>query len=153
MNLNKVILIGNLTKQPELKALPNGVKVVSFGIATNRNWKDKDGKKQEEVEFHNVVAFGKTAETLATYCVKGQNIMLEGRLKTQTWEKDGHKNYRTEVIIETFQFGAKPKSDTSESKPINETSTLSQEDVDTIKATKESYGIDCDEINPADIPF
>lgn len=107
MYLNKVIIIGNLTRDPELKALPSGVQVVNMSIATNRTWKDKDGQKKEEVEFHNVVAFGKTAELSAQYLKKGQSALIEGRLQTRSWEKDGVKMYRTEIMADTVQFGAK----------------------------------------------
>lgn len=112
MYLNKTNLIGNLTKKPELKTLPSGGSVSSFSLATNRTWKDKNsGEKKSEVEFHNCVAFGKTAELIAQYCDKGSQLYLEGRLRTRSWEKDGIKKYTTEIIIETMQFGNKPKQE------------------------------------------
>ncbi len=108
MYLNKVFLIGNLTRDPEIKALPNGTKVVSLGLATNRTWKDQQGARQESTEYHNVVAFGRQAETLAQYCRKGSSLYLEGRIQTRSWDaQDGQKKYRTEVILESFQFGPK----------------------------------------------
>lgn len=110
MNLNKVTLIGNLTKDVEKKSLPSGQAVASLGLATNRSWKDKDGNKQEQVEFHNLIAFGQTAENLAKFCVKGQTMFFEGRLQTRGWEKDGQKHQKTEIIIDTFQFGKKPET-------------------------------------------
>jgi len=148
MYLNKVMLIGNLTKDPELKALPNGTKVVNFGIATNRNWKDKDGNKKEEVEFHNIVAFAKTAEVIAQWVKKGHQIYIEGRLQTRTWDADGKKMYRTEILAENFQFGNKPQ----------EKSTLSDEEKANIIATKQAYGMgeetdSEDEIIADSIPF
>lgn len=107
MYLNKTILIGNLTRDPELKALPSGIKVASFSLATNRVWKDKDGKKQEAVEYHNCVVFGKQAETISQYMKKGSSLLVEGRLQTRSWEdKDsGKKLYKTEVVVESSQFG------------------------------------------------
>ncbi len=107
MYVNKVILYGNLTRDPELKALPSGSQVAEFGIATNRVYKDKNGAKQEEVDFHNIVAFGKTAEVIAQYLKKGRPIFIEGRIRTRSWEsKDGTgKRYKTEIVLENFQFG------------------------------------------------
>jgi single-strand DNA-binding protein len=108
MNLNKVFIVGRVTRAPEQRSMPSGSSVTSFSLATNRVWKDKDGQKQEETDFHNCTAFGKTAETIATYVVKGQEILVEGRIKTDTWEKDGVKKYSTKIIVESFQFGQKP---------------------------------------------
>lgn len=108
INLNKVILIGNITRDIELKALPSGMKVASFGLATNRTWKDNNGQKQEQAEFHNVVSFGKQAEVIQQYCKKGDQLYIEGRIQTRTWEdKSGEKKYKTEIILESFQFGNK----------------------------------------------
>mgnify|MGYP000991603996 CR=1 FL=1 len=106
MNLNRVFLYGNLTRDPELKALPSGQNVVNFSIATNRTYKDRDGAKKEQVEYHNVVAFGRQADLIAQYMKKGRPILVEGRLQTRSWEAEGKKNYRTEIIVENFQFGA-----------------------------------------------
>src|SRR6187549_1609733 len=111
MYLNKAQLIGNLTRDPELKALPSGIKVTSLSIATNRVWKDKDGQKKEATDYHNIVAFGRQAETLAQYARKGSSLYVEGRIQTRSWEgQDGKKNYRTEIVLENFQFGPKPGS-------------------------------------------
>lgn len=109
MYLNKATLIGNITKEIEIKALPTGMKVASFGLATNRTWKDSNGQKQEQAEFHNLVSFGKQAETIAQYCKKGDQLYVEGRLQTRSWEDktSGEKKYRTEIILESFQFGNK----------------------------------------------
>ena len=143
MQLNKVQLIGNLTKPIELKALPNGNKVANFSIVTNRTWKDKDGQKQEDAEFHNVVAFGKQAEVLAQYAVKGQQFYIEGRLQTRKWEKDGVDRYSTEIIMENFQFGQKPKS-----------SNLSDEEAQKVKDFHESVNKPVEEDDIASsIPF
>jgi single-strand DNA-binding protein len=135
MYLNKAILVGNITKDPELKALESGVKVVNFGLATNRTWKDKNGNKQEKADFHNIVAFGKTAEIISQYCKKGNQILVEGRIETRSWEKDGKTNYRTEIMVESFQFGNNPKKETSTQEP-------------------EEYKSDVvEEVNPEEIPF
>jgi len=107
-NLNKAMVEGNLTRDPEMKALPSGSNVTSFSIATNRRFKDKDGVQQEEVDFHNITVFGKQAESVNTYLTKGSSAYVEGRLQTRSWEKDGVKQYRTEIIADRVQFGAKP---------------------------------------------
>lgn len=114
MNLNKVLIYGNITRDPEQKALPSGMAVTNFSVATNRRY-TKDGEKKEEVEYHNVVSFGKTAENVATYMKKGSAIYVEGRLKTRSWEKDGKKVYRTEIIAENVQFG--PRKERSNDDP------------------------------------
>lgn len=102
------MLMGNLTRDPELKALPSGSKVASFSIATNRTWKDQSGAKKEATEYHNIVAFGRQAEVIAQYCKKGSSLYVEGRIQTRSWDsQDGKKNYRTEVVLENFQFGPK----------------------------------------------
>lgn len=108
MYLNKVFIIGNITKDPELKALPSGMQVATFSVATNRTWKDANGQKQEAADFHNIVVFGKQAEVIGQYMKKGSSIFIEGRIQTRSWDgPDGKKNYRTEVIAERFQFGPK----------------------------------------------
>ena len=106
MYLNKVLLYGNLTRDPEVRALPSGQQVVNFGIATNRTFKNKEGEKQEQTEFHNVVAFGRTAEVMGQYLKKGRPVYVEGRLQTRSWESEGQKKYRTEIVVDNFQFGA-----------------------------------------------
>jgi len=106
MNLNKVFLIGNLTRDPELKTLPSGTAVTSFGVATNRVWRNQQGERQEEVQFHNIVVFGRQAETTSQYLNKGSLVMIEGRIQTRSWDgKDGTKQYRTEIVAERVQFG------------------------------------------------
>ena len=107
MYLNKVFIAGNLTRDPELKALPSGANVSSFGVATNRTWRDQNGEKKEATEFHNIVVFGRQADTCAQYLKKGQQVLVEGRLQTRSWDKDGQKQYRTEIVADRVQFGAK----------------------------------------------
>lgn len=149
MYLNKVILIGNLTRDPELKALPSGIKVVNFALATNRVWKDKVKGKQEEVTFHNIVGFGQTAENVAQYMKKGSSILIEGRIVTRSWEKDGEKKYKTEVVMESCQFGPKSSS-AGESRAEREDRGV---DTDEKKKTLDEEFPDDEDIDPADIPF
>ena len=102
-SLNRASIIGNLTKDPELRQTANGNSVASFSVATNRRWTGSDGQPAEETEFHNVVAWGKLAEVCAEYLKKGQKVYIEGRLKTRSWEgENGNKNYRTEIIAENM---------------------------------------------------
>lgn len=147
MYLNKVIIIGNLTRDPEKKALPSGVSVTSFGVATNRTYKDKNGAKQDSTEFHNVVVFGRQAETAGQYLKKGQSVLIEGRLQTRSWDKDGVKQYRTEIMAENVQFGAKMGLRSTETAKNEDSST--QENNHTEEAIKYPE----EEINPEDIPF
>ena len=107
MYLNKVLLYGNLTRDPELRALPSGQQVASFAVATNRTFKNKEGQKQDAVEYHNVVAFGRLADLIGQYMKKGRPIYVEGRIQTRSWDDKttGEKKYRTEIVVENFQFG------------------------------------------------
>lgn len=104
--VNKVILIGNLGRDPEMRSLPSGQAVATFSIATNRRWKDRDGQKQEQTEWHNIVVFGRQAEVAGQYLTKGKQIYLEGRLQTRSWDdkQSGEKKYRTEIVCENFQM-------------------------------------------------
>ncbi len=147
MYLNKVFLYGNLTRDPELKALPSGSQVANFGLATNRTLKDKNGQKQETTEFHNIVAFGRTAEVIAQYVKKGRPIFVEGRLQTRAWDdkETGKKNYRTEIIIDNFQFGADAKGSPTGSEQV------SHGEQPAPKGDEIQYPDE--EINPEDIPF
>ncbi len=150
MFLNKVVIIGNLTRDPELKALPSGVQVTNIGVATNRTWKDKDGNKQDAVEFHNVVAFGRTAEIINQYLKKGSSVLIEGRLQTQNWEdkETGKKMYRTEIVTERMQLG--PRRDGGGASAASASTPQAEQpapaEVKTVEYPEE-------EINPEDIPF
>ena len=150
MYLNKAILIGNLTRDPELRSLPSGVKVCSFSLATNRVWKDKAGVRQESADYHNVVVFGRQAETVAQYMKKGSSILVEGRMQTRSWEDktSGEKKYRTEVVADRTQFGPKSNNTggSSPSKTEGSVSSKNSEEVDSIEYPEEN-------INPEDIPF
>jgi len=147
MNINQVTIVGRLTRDPEKKALPNGTSVVNASVATSRNWKDKNGAKQESAEFHNIVAFGTTADIMAQYLKKGQLVGIVGRLQTRAWDdKDSAKKmYRTEIIVESMQMGPKSAAATGTSQPSN-SSPKKSKDLDTIEYPE-------DEINPDDIPF
>ncbi|MFZ2151941.1 MAG: single-stranded DNA-binding protein [Minisyncoccia bacterium] len=148
MYLNKVYLIGNLTRDPELKSLPTGNKVCSFGVATNRVWKDANGAKQESAEYHNVVVFGRQAETSAQYLKKGQQVMIEGRIQTRSWDDKttNEKKYRTEIIAESVQFGAKTGGGPSDTGEVKGQTMTNDGKLETI-----NYGDE--EVNINDIPF
>jgi len=140
MNVNKAIICGNLTRDPEARTLPSGQAVSSFGIATNRVWTDNDGQKQEQAEFHNITAFGRLAEICNQYLTKGKLVFIEGRLQTRTWEgQDNIKRNRTEIIAENMQMG--PRTGTG--KPIIQ---QQQKKVETKKQDK-------NEVKVENIPF
>lgn len=147
MYLNKALLYGNLTRDPELRSLPSGMNVVNFSIATNRTFKDRDGKKQEQTDFHNVVVFGRQADTVSQYLKKGSAVFVEGRMQTRSWEKEGQKMYRTEVVADRVQFGPRGAGGGGGGNRSHD----SQPDDD----GGSSAGIDYpkDDINPDDIPF
>ena len=108
MNLNKVFILGNVTRDPEVRALPSGQQVTNFGIATNRFYTSQAGEKKQEAEFHNVVCFGKLADISSRYLNKGSLVLIEGRIKTRNWQNaQGVKQYKTEIIAETMQLGPK----------------------------------------------
>ncbi|MCX6723976.1 MAG: single-stranded DNA-binding protein [Candidatus Staskawiczbacteria bacterium] len=111
MNLNKAFILGNVTRDPEVRSMPNGGQVTSFGIATNRFYTSSAGEKKQDVEFHNVVCFGKLADISAKYLNKGSMVFIEGRIKTRNWVNSaGAKQYKTEIIAETLQLGPKGSS-------------------------------------------
>jgi len=148
MYLNKAIIIGNLTRDPELKSLPSGISVATFGVATNRVWKDRDGAKKEDTQYHNIVVFGRQAETTAQYLKKGSSVLVEGRIQTRSWDdQEGNKKYRTEIVADRVQFGprqggAAAPAATSEGKQAGG----KDEAVDTIEYPEEDINLD-------DIPF
>ena len=143
MNLNKVFICGRLTKDPVLRATPAGQSVASFSLATNKMWTGKDGQKQEQTEFHNIVVFGRQAETCAQYLKKGSSAYVEGRLQTRTWEGEKGKQYKTEIIAERVQFGPRPGG--SGPRTVEEAPQKAPKE-ETIEYPEE-------DINPDDIPF
>ena len=143
MYLNKVLLYGNLTRDPELRALPSGQQVATFGLATNRSFRNKEGQQQEQTEFHNIVAFGRTAEVMGQYLKKGRPVFVEGRLQTRSWEADGRKNYRTEIVVDNFQFGPQAGERRDAPAGMDQSQDMGG---DAIQYPEE-------EINPEDIPF
>jgi len=150
MYLNKAMIYGNLTRDPELKSLPSGMQVCSFSIATNRVYNDRDGNRQEAVDYHNVVVFGRQAENSAKYLTKGNGAYVEGRLQTRSWEADGVKHYRTEIVADRVQFG--PKNSSGGGAPSNEANTTTSGAGKKEKAP-EAVEYPDEEINPEDIPF
>lgn len=163
MYLNKALIVGNLTRDPELKALPSGMQVASLSIATNRVWKDQSGAKQEASDFHNVVVFGRQAETSAQYLKKGQQVMVEGRIQTRSWDdkSTGEKKYRTEIVAERVQFGSKPGfggSSGSSNTPAAADAGSGPSPKSSSGKGKEKDAADTieypsEDINPEDIPF
>lgn len=143
MNLNKVVIIGNLASDPELRSTPSGQQVCNFRLATNRIWKDRNsGQQQKETEFHTVVAWGKLADIASKFLNKGSLAMIEGRLRTRSWQdQSGQKRFRTEIVAEALQLGPRgvksgPREDVPDGK-------------DNIPVIEEGN----DEIDVKDIPF
>lgn len=167
MFLNKAIIFGNLTRDPERRNLPSGQAVVSMGVATNRVYFDQNRQKHEEAEFHNVVIFGRQAEVAAQYLKKGSSVLIEGRIRTRNWQdQQGQKHYRTEIIAERMQLGPRtagstgnynsggpqqPTNQTGQSEPeipiIEETSPIAENPI--IEGLSEDEG----EIDVSKIPF
>jgi len=104
--VNKVILVGSLGRDPEVRSTPSGRPVATFSLATNRKWKDQSGNRQEQTEWHNIVCWGRQAEVAGQYLTKGKQIYVEGRLQTRSWEdkQSGEKKYRTEIVCDNFQM-------------------------------------------------
>lgn len=158
MNVNKVLLVGRLTREPEIRTTTSGQSVASLSMATNRFWKDKSGQKQESTEFHNVVLWGRLAEIAGQYLVKGAEVFIEGRLQTRKYTaKDGTERRTTEVVGENMQLGAKPQGrpytpgapvSASQSAPIPGAKPQAEEAIPTINLDE-----DQDEVKIADVPF
>ena len=141
MNLNKAIIIGRLTQDPETRTLPSGQPVCSFSMATNRMWTAQDGNRKEATEYHNIVVFGKLADICSKYLNKGRLIMIEGRIQTRSWEgKDGNRRYRTEIVAENMQMGPRPGGAAGQGRsnipdaPQKESTPPSQEEIPIIEA-------------------
>jgi len=151
MNFNKAIILGNLTRDPESRTLPSGQPVVSFGVATNRNYTDKEGNKQQTTEFHNVVVFGKLADICSRYLSKGRMVLIEGRMQTRSWQgQDGVKRYRTEIVAENMQMG--PRIADSQSFGSSTPQQPAQEDIPVIE-TDDIPTSEPEEVDVRDIPF
>lgn len=166
MNLNKAFVLGNVTRDPEVRAMPSGQQVVNFGIATNRFYTDQSGQKKQDTEFHNIVAFGKLADIASKYLTKGSLIFIEGRIKTRNWDNAaGVKQYKTEIIADSLQLGPRPTGAGMQSpRPANFASnTNNQPKADQIPIIEENYTppavnnepmpTNSDEIDVKDIPF
>lgn len=118
--INKAIILGRLTRDPETKNV-NGMQITNFSLATSETWKDESGEKKEKAEFHNLVAFRKTAEVVATYLKKGSQVYVEGKLQTTSWEAEGVKKYKTEIVVDKIEFlGSAKKSDEATPTPSKE---------------------------------
>lgn len=154
---NKVILMGNLTKDPELKTIPSGQTVASFSLAVNRSWKNAAGEQQEAVDYIDCNAWGKAGELISQYMQKGRALLVSGRLQQRSWEQDGQKRSKVEVVVEDFNFvggpgdGAAParSSDTSSAneKTAAEKKTKKEDDEVVIE------DIDDEPVDLSDIPF
>ena len=161
MNLNKAMIIGNLTRDPEVRTTPTGQTVASFGVATNFVWTDQQGQKQERVEFHNVAAWGKLAEICGQYLNKGRKVYIEGRLQTQNWiGQDNVKRYRTEIIVDNMimldRAGIAPTAPAEQQSPTpEEQPSVPSEPVINVEepAVKEDENPSEEEIKVESIPF
>ncbi len=162
MNLNKVILVGRLTKDPEARTTPSGQTVCNFGLATNRVWTNREtNQKQEKTEFHNIVLWRKLAEIASQYLRKGSLVLIEGRMETRSWQDaNGNKKYKTEVVAESMQLG--PRSNYQETKqpPLKENVSTQEDDIPVIEENHPPTnpgpnlsGEQQEEINVKDIPF
>jgi single-strand DNA-binding protein len=167
MDLNKVILVGRVTADPQVRSTPGGQSVTTIGVATNRVWTDKAGQKQEQTEFHNVVLWGRTAEIAGQYLTKGAMVLIEGRLQTRSWtDKQGQQRKTTEVMAERMQLGPRAANagggggswqGGSKSSGAASATSAAQDggDKDAVPSLDEIpvINLEEDEIKPEDIPF
>ncbi len=155
MYLNKALIFGNLTRDPELKSLPSGSSVCTFSIATNRVWMDKDRKRQESTDYHNIVVFGRQAETCNQYLRKGASALIEGRIVTRSWDDktDGSKKYRTEIVADRVQFGPRAGGGERPSSAGAPSGASAPEPQGKAVDTIDYPDADSEGINPDDIPF
>lgn len=158
MNLNKVFIIGRLTNDPQLRSTPGGQSVASFSLATNRNWIAKNGQKQEEVQFHNIVVWGRQAEVASQFLKKGTMAFVEGRLQTRSWQdKSGQTRYTTEVVCERMQMGPRAAGVSTASYGGGSSKEYSQESpkdsfLDDMKEELPEINLE-DDIRSDEIPF
>ncbi len=163
MNVNKAILIGRLTRDPETRTTPSGQTVATIGLATSHRWSDKNGQKQEKTEFHTIILWGRTAEVAAQYLTKGQEAYFEGRIQTRSYTgKDGVERKVTEVVAENMQLGSRPMGQgggspraesASASRQVGQNQSKSSpivedDDIPTINLDEEK-----EEIKIEDVPF
>ncbi len=170
MNLNKIFVLGNLTADPISRALPSGQPVANFGLATNRIFYDKDRQKQQQTEFHNIVAFGRIAEIAQQYLKKGSMVLIEGRIQTRSWQdSSGNKRTRTEIITERLQLGPRtasfqttpPESPASDQNQVQQVQKetpkeeipIIEEDKPSLASTDENQDNNEEEIDVKNIPF
>ncbi len=147
MNLNKVILVGRLTNDPNLRTTSTGQTVCSFGLATNRIWTDKNNQKQEKTEFHNIVLWQKLAETASQYLKKGNLVLIEGRIQTRSWQdQNGNKRYRTEIVAENMQLAPKTMPQANPQQPPQEQPEPLEEDIPIIEENQDDKEIDVKDI-------
>jgi single-strand DNA-binding protein len=149
MNVNKVILVGRLTRDPEVRSTSSGQSITTVGIATNNYWTDKSGQKQERTEYHNIVLWGRLAEIAGQYLSKGQEAYFEGRLQSRTYTgKDGVERKVTEVVAENMQLGSRPQG-ASQARPATAPSQpAKEEEIPTINLDEEEK-----EVKIEDVPF
>lgn len=148
-DLNMVFLMGNLTRDPELRYTPNGQAVANFTVATNRVWKDAEGEQKDSAEFTDIVVWGKIAENVTNYLKKGRRVHVIGRLQTRSWEaQDGSKKYKTEVIATDVTFLDRKDAGSS----FEGVDTAPEDDSDQVKSKKKTESKE-EEINIEDIPF
>lgn len=152
MNVNKVFIVGRVTADPQLRTTPSGQPVTSFGVATNRVWTNKAGGRQEETEFHNVVAWGRNAEVASQFLGKGNLVFIEGRLRTRSWQdKQGQNRRTTEIVCERLQLGPRPAGSGNAAVPQN---TPPETEGQAPPPEAEVPVIDIEEdIKPEDLPF
>lgn len=159
-SFNQVIIVGNLTRDPEVRTIPSGQSVTNFSVATSRSWKAPDSDEwQEQTEYHNVVVWGRQGETAAQYLSKGRKVMVVGRLQTRSWEgEDGKKNYRTEIVAEQVNFlDGRGNSDGADAGFNQEPSASSNSGGSTKKSAKKDDKIEIedlgDDVDLSEIPF
>lgn len=152
MNVNKAILVGRLTRDPELRTTQTGQSVTTFGLATGRTWTDKNGQKQEKTEFHNIVLWGRLAEIASQYLTKGQETYIEGRLQNRTYTaKDGTEKRITEIVGEIMQMGSRPRG--AEHQPKNSAPAATQSAAPTEEIPTINLDDEQGEVKIEDVPF
>ncbi len=153
-SLNRAQVLGNLTRDPEVRNLPSGQSVCSFAVATNRRWKDKDGNQKEETQYHEVTIWGRLGELASQMLSKGKKVYVEGRLQTTSWEgNDGNKRSRTEIVAENFIPLSPKEGGTSFESPVSASDESPKSTKKSADSKTEESATPTDEINLDDIPF